>query len=337
MADETRAAGWYEDPWGTNDERYFDGSAWTRQTRLTGASDAVVHWPAVVTPPGPTFPSAAPTDEQHVPAEVDSADAVVPNPLAAAAAGPAIADAGPVTGPSGAPPGWHPDPWRLAALRWWDGSSWTGHVSGPSAAKPVDVVAERALARWVHPLLLLGGAVQAVGMFANASQAKWIVEHWDQLTTTGGNAPNPPSGGAFAGLVFPISIAVSVLFLLWFHRAASTGWSSGLPARRSPLLSTLSFIIPVLNLWWPYQAAMDMVPAGDDRRVVIQRWWALWLFATLCGLLIYPAQAIFDETAARVVAGVGAVAMVSAAFAARAVVQYVTATHEQLVQSAATS
>ena len=23
---------------------------------------------------------------------------------------------------------------------------------------------------------------------------------------------------------------------------------------------------------------------GDDRRVVIQRWWALWLFATLCGL-----------------------------------------------------
>ena len=325
MTDETRAAGWYDDPWGTNDERYFDGSAWTRQTRLTGASDAVVHWPAIVTP-APTFPSTAPTDEPPRPAESDLADAVAPAPMEAA-----IADAE----PSGAPPGWHPDPWRLAALRWWDGNSWTGDVSGPSVAKPVDVVAERALARWVHPLLLVGGGVQAVGMFANAAQAKWIVEHWDQLTTAGGNAPTAPSGSAFAGLVFPISIAVSVLFLLWFYRAASTGWASGLPARRSPMLSTLSFIIPVLNLWWPYQAAMDMVPAGDERRVVIQRWWALWLFATLCGLLIYPAQAIFDATAARVVAGVGAAAMVGAAFAARAVVQYVTATHEQLDQAAA--
>lgn len=24
--------------------------------------------------------------------------------------------------------GWYPDPWRLAALRWWDGTQWTGNV-----------------------------------------------------------------------------------------------------------------------------------------------------------------------------------------------------------------
>jgi hypothetical protein len=50
----------------------------------------------------------------------------------------------------------------------------------------------------------------------------------------------------------------------------------------------------------------------------------------LCGLLIYPAAAVYTETAARVVAGVGALAMLAAAFAARAVVEYVTATHEHL-------
>jgi protease PrsW len=28
-----------------------------------------------------------------------------------------------------APPGWHPDPWGQARLRWWDGQAWTGHVA----------------------------------------------------------------------------------------------------------------------------------------------------------------------------------------------------------------
>ncbi len=101
------------------------------------------------------------------------------------------------------------------------------------------------------------------------------------------------------------------------------------------MIATLSFIIPVLNLWWPYQAALDMVPAGDPHRGLIRRWWALWIAAMLCGFLIYPAAALSTETAARVVAGVGAVAMLAAAFAARAVVEYVTTTHEQLGHVAA--
>ena len=321
VADETRAAGWYDDPWGTNDERYFDGSAWTRQTRLIGASDAVTLWPGVLTTPDPSTARVSGSDD-------------APPATAAALAHAAIPSVDAV-GPTAAPPGWHPDPWKLSSLRWWDGTAWTGHVSGPSAAKSVDIVGERALARWVHPLLLVGGAVQALAMFANASQAKWFVEHWDELTTPGGSTPTPPSGSTLTGLVFPLTIAVSVLFMLWFYRAASTGWASGLPARRGPLLSTLSFIIPILNLWWPYQAAMDMVPADDGRRVLIQRWWALWLVGTLCGYLIYPAQAIFNETATRMVAGVGAVAMVAAALAARVVVQYITTTHERLSQAAA--
>lgn len=28
-----------------------------------------------------------------------------------------------------APAAWHPDPWRVARLRWWDGTEWTGHTA----------------------------------------------------------------------------------------------------------------------------------------------------------------------------------------------------------------
>jgi hypothetical protein len=219
-------------------------------------------------------------------------------------------------------------------MRWWDGRQWTGYVSGPPAAATghAEVASERSLARWLRPALLAAGVAQAVTMIASVEQAQWFVDHWDALTRPNGDVPRMPttattSLGQIGGLV---ALAVGILFMIWFHRAASTGWSSGLPARRGPVLATFSFIIPILNLWWPYQATLDMVPADDPRRGVIRWWWALWIVAMLCGILIYPAAAISTETAARVVAGVGAVAVIAAAFAARAVVEYVTGVHEQL-------
>ena len=101
------------------------------------------------------------------------------------------------------------------------------------------------------------------------------------------------------------------------------------------MIATLSFIIPILNLWWPYQAALDMVPAGDPHRGVIRRWWVLWLTAMLCGALIYPGRRGVHRDRGAGRRGVGAVAMLAAALAARAVVEYITATHEQLGRVAA--
>ena len=38
--------------------------------------------------------------------------------------------------PSSSPPGWYLDPWQPAGWRWWDGSSWTGHVASAGQRKP---------------------------------------------------------------------------------------------------------------------------------------------------------------------------------------------------------
>lgn len=333
MTESAREAGWYPDPWGTDDERYFDGGAWARSTRPVGGSRA----DAAPDPFVDALSGLAETTPTVSPQPDAPAVDVLGTPPATAPPGPPT-DAAPGT----APPGWHRDPWGLAGMRWWDGGQWTGYVSGPPAGHvaPADVAGERALATWLRPALVVGGIAQAVALVTSVPQAQWIVDHWDALTKpNGGEIPQMPASTStsLSQLAFLAGLVVAILFMLWFYRAASTAWSSGLPARRGPVMATLSFIIPVLNLWWPYQAALDMVPASDARRAVIRWWWVAWLSGTLCGLLVYPAAAAVNETAARAVAGVGAVAMLVAAFLARAVVEYVTSTHEHLGQPTAAS
>jgi hypothetical protein len=321
---QTRAAGWYPDPWGTAAERYFDGGAWSRQTRPVGTVGDDPP-PAIAQPAVPTSPVVEPgvgvpggrgvatTDPAPVagqPGEAPSADAQADMP----------------------PPGWHPDPWGLAALRWWDGANWSGHVSGPPTSAGPDIVGEQTLARYVKPALLLGGLAQAAAMFGTAEQAQWFADHWDELNRTTGPVPRMPATttivlGQFGGLV---GIVVGVLFLLWFYRAASNGWASGLPARRGPGLATFSFIIPILNLWWPYQSTKDMIPIGDPGRSLVLRWWVLWLGGGASIPLMFLAAAVSGETATRVVAAMGAALMIAAAVAARAVVEHVTETHARM-------
>ena len=38
--------------------------------------------------------------------------------------------------PTSPPPGWYPDPWQLAELRWWDGAAWTADVHQAVPAVP---------------------------------------------------------------------------------------------------------------------------------------------------------------------------------------------------------
>lgn len=309
MSGDGRAPGWYPDPWGTDDERWFDGSAWARATR----------------PPGGLA----------VPPEVDGP----------ADASPGAGLAGPAVGSPGAPPvavpevpaGWHPDPWGTASLRWWDGRQWTGHVSGmaggPSAT--VRLEEERGVARWARIGLLWAGPALGANAIASAYQARWIADHWDDLTRPGNSRAFQPTGtnpvaGAVSQAALLALIVAAVLFLVWFYRAASLAASAGIPARRSPGLAAASFIIPILDFWWPYQSTCDMFPAGHPARAVVRRWWALWIGTRVGGIAIFV-SAFVDGLALAIAAACTVVLALLAAIAARVVVADVVEAHDELI------
>lgn len=305
MSGEARAPGWYPDPWGTPEERYFDGDAWARTTRLPGGPDTP---PDIYAPVPPT-------------AMVESPSMPTAPPSAT-----------PVSAAPGAPPGWHPDPWAAAALRYWDGTQWTGHVSGMPGGAPTTerLVEEQTAGRWAKAGLAWAGPALAVSSIAGAFQWQWIADHWDELTSPGSEA-NGNSGAAIISQLSGIVLLVAgVLFLIWFHRSAVLAASAGLTARRQPVLATISFIIPILNFWWPYQSTCDLLPADHPARVVVRKWWALWIACSVGGLTII-ATAFMNVIALGVMTGVVVVLALLAAIAARNVVSEISDAHDQLL------
>jgi hypothetical protein len=178
------------------------------------------------------------------------------------------------------PPGWYHDPWRQAPMRWWDGVRWTEHLAdwhgirpapprvyaGPSIADRLD--AEQRLTPWLRRLLWLwplGAAASAAFLGATVEQ---FVDAIDE-----GRALGPISGWWYltqlAGL---LSLALVIVRIVWLYRAAQTARDLGLAARRDPLPAAIGWIVPIINLWWPYQGVTDLFPAHQrpDRRIA---WW----------------------------------------------------------------
>jgi hypothetical protein len=255
--------------------------------------------------------------------------------------------------------GWYQDPRFPGLMRWWDGAQWTEHTQAAAgllpapqpqplvpmqpmwpASDPARDLADVAKAgQTASRFLFAGAAAYALQFIAGAftlSSMESTMRHWiHQPRLADGSLPpvnftSNTTATAISDLGSITLLIVGILFLIWFHRAATMAAKLGLPARRSSGWAVGGFFVPIVNFWFPYRSAKDLFPPGHPGRSMVGRWWALWIVTSFSGLAI-GAVAWFSEGAAVVMAIVASGVAVGAAMTLRWVIADVTRCHTELI------
>jgi hypothetical protein len=220
-------------------------------------------------------------------------------------------------------PGWYQDPWRLAAWRWWDGAAWTAHVTngggypaGGSLAGGSWATAGRAglagprlgadfeaaeanearLMPWARASVVAYG-VGSVAQYLAALGTMPRLRTWyhqvlpvlrqggpqsaNRIQTIDANLLN--GYGAVTSIAALLLLVVAVCFLIWQFDAAKVARGLGYPARRSPGLGVGAWFIPVVNLWFPFEALQDCLPPNHPMRHLGLWAWLAYLGGGLIG------------------------------------------------------
>lgn len=298
--------GWYPDPWGTDGERRFDGTAWGRETR-----------------PGPGTPAPSVFG--------GGATSAPPNPLPPAAWYPDPAGSGGLRY-------WDGAVWTAHTAH----TPTADRPVAPAGRAGVDTAAllasERSVGRVARVLLLAAGPALAAYIATTIVALHAVGPQWrDAMARPGGSIRIDPVDvpayvNAISNVASLVLLATGIVFILWLGRAGRVALAAGRTLRRSPWLGAWSFVIPVLHWWWPYRATRDLLGAGSaaDARLVT-RWWTLWILATTSQLVIGVVALLGAPPAvtatATVLVGIIAVA---AAILARAVIATVGRDHAAL-------
>jgi hypothetical protein len=142
-------------------------------------------------------------------------------------------------------------------------------------------------AKWALAGYLLLVVVTALAAWAESSTFREVF-HNIRVQIDTGVVQSQTNQSATLNLVGVLNLAVEVpvylLFLMWQYKAAVTAQLLRIPARRSPGLGVGSWFIPVVNLWFPYQAIRDCLPPEDPGRRVVGRMWACFIASGVMNL-----------------------------------------------------
>jgi hypothetical protein len=145
---------------------------------------------------------------------------------------------------SPAPAGWHPDPWKQAELRWFDGAQWTGHVhpapanvAAPSVAAstpdPRDVLADDSA--WSLYPDAQGGVAPVIDRDAHAAnrsnQNRYALIAFVVLVV----------GSVFAGVLLPVLVIGVPVAMIVFRKRVGALWRhfAGWRAHSAELISAM--------------------------------------------------------------------------------------------------
>jgi len=226
-----------------------------------------------------------------------------------------------MTDRTSAPAGWYPAPHAGNELRYWDGTEWTapppavaawpapgGAAPGQRAGYPVSAP------QVIRPLRGIAGATRILLIVgAVVSFLTVLVEAWGLVAVDGftrGAAPlsdlelydtlSAPISLASAGLM----LATGICWVVWQYRAAVRVRAiTPTATRRTPVWHVVSWLIPVIAWWFPFQNVKDLVVASRASltRAILGTWWGLWIastaFVSLSGRLSWNAETLADYPA----------------------------------------
>jgi hypothetical protein len=229
----------------------------------------------------------------------------------------------------GAPPGWYPDPAGGPGQRWWDGYAWSDAVTPPTVPPPPPasaIASTRLASSQTEELVRVEVSMTAVGRVAlayrgistlvvllfirvNASQLRNIGHQLHgSIVAAQNNLPAPTitvpplnaAVGTLESVNWLVTLSAFVIALIWQHRAASAARALGLPGRHSPAWGVGSWFVPVIALWFPYQALVDCLGPNDPNRGMVLRFW-LFGIGVAVGLPAAIVAAFFNATASLVI------------------------------------
>ncbi len=156
-------------------------------------------------------------------------------------------------------------------------------------------------------------------------------DYVDELSKAGDDELPPlPIWLSLYPIVTGVTAMATLLTIVWAYLGAVAGRALLLPSRRTPAMLVLGLIVPVINLWWPYQGVSDMVPADQRRSVPLRLWWGTHLFGTFAayGALL---SAIWSAPAAITLGVLAAVAHLTSELTLRVVVSRIATIHRSMV------